>query len=893
MERVRHVLGLALMALFVVSLVNAGPFSWMAKDNFDLIMDKMTSVTEENCRSKPRNELELPKQGAVSHVPLYNKLRNNEIHANRSMLINLHNMALNRAFFYSFIYQRMNTSGDFQHQPGFMYLYMSVGADVSGMQGWINGSSLLFDNNCTYPNWYTTVDFNKTLPLFGPRAWRADDYNEPTNWLREPTNNTVEVQDYATGRVTNYTAESYKYCPYSRYEFDPTDARQERPTFWWPDTSGFKDSLRKYTYSVGIKFSNQTGKFTSENYEGVPFFGPPQPGQTDVDITLPVLFTQPYFDCGRSNRWIVSMSSPIVDYMHRYSPWMHLRRPRFVAISGVDAEFERIDINQCDISEGNERPNMFAGTHRCRPTTMCEPQGGYGFRRGGYQCVCRPGYYYPWWHDGPFQGWELEQATRMEYELGFDCIKIENMQVNPIQNPVIIQRDRRSTRTLSTKKQDWMSLVTVSSNQTPRRLVSKRKRRSEGGEEVDVSAIYSSKFVPRYEGETPHIRHKRDAFEHKTWNRMEEIRRRFLNISKTNCEYQDASDLFLPGDAAYGVKTQFEGQGRVALRLAHFLSNFLQNVDEYEQFGNLKGDRRLNETHVFGEVLAMVMADFRVLGAGAYFDRYKFRVSPPVNTTDPRYSNFITREYFGPYAFRVQNEGDGLDMYRAIDSAGLPKKYVDELWYRRMKNKWLTNYHGLKKYIDKPMIRSGPNSTSSIRFEHYPITFYAPSYEDGEWSRPVFKCKKEEVKDWVVSYTVPFFGPNSIKSQIEFKGVVTIEVSLIELDINQCPADFYVPNAFRNTAKCDFASQYCVPLPSQGFELGSYKCECRQGYEYPFTDTSWFFHGQTMEEEYSKQIRGEPNRYDTLKCRVAGASSIMASWALVMVAAFTLLLWKH
>lgn len=37
---------------------------------------------------------------------------------------------------------------------------------------------------------------------------------------------------------------------------------------------------------------------------------------------------------------------------------------------GMDGEFERIDINQCDISEGNERPNFFAGTHRCRPTTM-------------------------------------------------------------------------------------------------------------------------------------------------------------------------------------------------------------------------------------------------------------------------------------------------------------------------------------------------------------------------------------------------------------------------------------------------------------------------------------------------------------------------------------------
>lgn len=43
---------------------------------------------------------------------------------------------------------------------------------------------------------------------------------------------------------------------------------------------------------------------------------------------------------------------------------------RFVAVVGIDGEFERIDINQCPLSEGNDPPNMFAGTHRCRETTM-------------------------------------------------------------------------------------------------------------------------------------------------------------------------------------------------------------------------------------------------------------------------------------------------------------------------------------------------------------------------------------------------------------------------------------------------------------------------------------------------------------------------------------------
>jgi hypothetical protein len=43
---------------------------------------------------------------------------------------------------------------------------------------------------------------------------------------------------------------------------------------------------------------------------------------------LPVMFTQPYFDCGKSNKWIFSAVSPVVDFMPRYSNWTHLRRPR-------------------------------------------------------------------------------------------------------------------------------------------------------------------------------------------------------------------------------------------------------------------------------------------------------------------------------------------------------------------------------------------------------------------------------------------------------------------------------------------------------------------------------------------------------------------------------------
>lgn len=306
-------------------------FEWIKEDRFDEIMDKLYSVNADNCRAKPPEQLRLPKS-TVTQIPKYNKLLTSVLFQNRTSLLHLHNMALNRAFYFSFIYQKINgtdisrrtTSATdiekikawaegFENQPGVMYMYMSTAADVSGGQNFINGSGIMFDNNCYYPNWYSTLPFNTTIPLFGPRAWRADDYDEPTNWLREPTNNTIDIHDFAAGVDGNYTSPSNKFVPWYNH--------------WLPDLDKASDSLRKFTYTLGIRYSNETGRFKKDQFEGSSFFGPPQPGAND-DITLPVTFTEPYFDCGKSNRWIVTATSPVVDFMLRYVEYIHLRRPR-------------------------------------------------------------------------------------------------------------------------------------------------------------------------------------------------------------------------------------------------------------------------------------------------------------------------------------------------------------------------------------------------------------------------------------------------------------------------------------------------------------------------------------------------------------------------------------
>ena len=59
-----------------------------------------------------------------------------------------------------------------------------------------------------------------------------------------------------------------------------------------------------------------------------------------------------------------------------------------------------------------------------------------------------------------------------------------------------------------------------------------------------------------------------------------------------------------------------------------------------------------------------------------------------------------------------------------------------------------------------------------------------------------------------------------------------------------------------------------VPDYESGYYLASYRCMCKANYEFPFIDYgSSFFEGATVEKEYEKKIKGQPNIYDRLKCR--------------------------
>ena len=193
------------------------------------------------------------------------------------------------------------------------------------------------------------------------------------------------------------------------------------------------------------------------------------------------------------------------------------------------------------------------------------------------------------------------------------------------------------------------------------------------------------------------------SFNQDAHDRMTAIMNHKDSVNAENCVDFKDEELVLPGDVSYSVEVIFSPQARTALRLSHFLSNFLQNIDMYEEYGNLQGDKFLNVEQLFGEALANVMGDLKIKGSGIFYDIDKF-VGP-----DGR-----TRQFFGPYAYRYEreDEGDGGSAadranthFRAIDYAGFPDHYLDEPWFKNVKERWQSNTYGLTKFTEKPMIR--------------------------------------------------------------------------------------------------------------------------------------------------------------------------------------------
>lgn len=77
-------------------------------------------------------------------------------------------------------------------------------------------------------------------------------------------------------------------------------------------------------------------------------------------------------------------------------------------------------------------------------------------------------------------------------------------------------------------------------------------------------------------------------FDQGSYDRMLATFEKAYTIKGGNCKGRPSGDLLMGGDVAYGVDKQFERQARIALRLSHFVSNYLQNINPGEVFGHIR-----------------------------------------------------------------------------------------------------------------------------------------------------------------------------------------------------------------------------------------------------------------------------------------------------------------
>lgn len=112
---------------------------------------------------------------------------------------------------------------------------------------------------------------------------------------------------------------------------------------WLPDNVASRHDT-KTTYQVEIRYANNTN-------ETFTFHGPPGADE----IPGPVKWTRPYFDCGRSNRWLVAAVVPIADIYPRHTGFRHVEYPTYVTIiqffiyiiSGINSDRKTTKILTC------------------------------------------------------------------------------------------------------------------------------------------------------------------------------------------------------------------------------------------------------------------------------------------------------------------------------------------------------------------------------------------------------------------------------------------------------------------------------------------------------------------------------------------------------------------
>ncbi|CAL4118083.1 unnamed protein product, partial [Meganyctiphanes norvegica] len=260
---------------------------------------------------------------------------------------------------------------------------------------------------------------------------------------------------------------------------------------------------------------------------------------------------------------------------------------------------------------------------------------GYGFRRGGYQCPCRPFNRLPNNVRRPYLGELIERAPWLQYKQQFNCLPIGFIHKQPQKYGPMDNYERLK----------YLSYYKNTSG-------------------INATKTNSINVI--------------------------EVVNYLKSVTAETCTFFPPDDLILRGDISYGKEIQFEKEARMGLRLANFISSFLQIVDHKEIFNSLRvADRPLSEDQMMGEVISILLGDNRIWSAGLYWDR----------------SKFPNRKLFATMAWKTELN---TRKYIMEDLARLNKTkevYTSKPWFKELKNRWSTNFDDLEKYWIKLKMR--------------------------------------------------------------------------------------------------------------------------------------------------------------------------------------------
>lgn len=133
---------------------------------------------------------------------------------------------------------------------------------------------------------------------------------------------------------------------------------------------------------------------------------------------------------------------------------------------------------------------------------------------------------------------------------------------------------------------------------------------------------------------------------HTTKMNIDEALKFIYKVNPSSCRNFHPQDLILHGDISYGAKDFFENEAKMALRLANFISAFLQVSDPNEVYsGKRVADKPLTEDQMIAETLALVM--------GMYFKHVQKNINSRWRDIKHVFHNLKYRKF----CFRIhQNE---------------------------------------------------------------------------------------------------------------------------------------------------------------------------------------------------------------------------------------------